>query len=398
MNLNALIHNVMYPVINVGSRKALSFTNFLCLLVLTLLFPTSVLISYDSSDHTARAQVITGCFTSSNPADSDGDGLLDDWENNGVPYTKSDGTAGRYILQDANPAHKDIYIEIDSMQGHTPLKQAIIDDVDAFAQAPVKNLDCQGGINLHVIPDDSNVPDKQFVNVQELHQLKNIWFGTASEKSDIDKKALLGAKDKVYYYVLFAHQQYPSWLDPYGSSSGVAEDIPGRSLLVTLGFPGWGQDPITGHPIGTIDQQEGTLMHEMGHLLGLRHGGNDELNYKPNYASVMNYLFQFATLVSDRPLNYESCILPPLIEVILNERAGIGSNACPTEQGLRTVIDAPALLFGEAANCADAGRIAPLGGFPIDFNHNNRWRILSQWILIVITGIQSLKATTIGTI
>jgi len=366
----------MFSAINVGNRKVLSFTNFLGLLMLMLLFPTSVLISYDSPDHTARAQVITNCFTSSNPADTDGDGLLDDWEKNGVPYTKSDGTTGRYILQDANTGHKDLYVEIDSMQGHAPLKQAIIDVVDAFANAPVKNPDCQGGITLHVTPTDINVPEKQYVDAKGLLQLKNIWFGTASERSDIDHTALLGAKDKAYYYVLFAHQQYPAVWDPQGSSSGVAEGIPGmtpsfpsRSLLVTLGFEAWGHDPITGHPIGTNDEQEGTLMHEMGHLLGLGHGGNDSLQYKPNYDSVMNYAFQTASLVNDRPLTYESCIIPPLNEWSLNEKAGIGSNLCPHEQGLRTVLDAPALL-ANAANCPDAGTIAPLGGFPIDFNHN----------------------------
>ena len=27
-------------------------------------------------------------------------------------------------------------------------------------------------------------------------------------------------------------------------------------------------------------------MHELGHTLGLRHGGHDDVNYKPNYHSV----------------------------------------------------------------------------------------------------------------
>ena len=34
-------------------------------------------------------------------------------------------------------------------------------------------------------------------------------------------------------------------------------------------------------------------MHELGHNLNLRHGGNTNCNYKPNYNSVMNYLYQF---------------------------------------------------------------------------------------------------------
>ena len=37
-------------------------------------------------------------------------------------------------------------------------------------------------------------------------------------------------------------------------------------------------------------------MHELGHNLGLRHGGADDRNYKANYLSVMNYAFQFRGL------------------------------------------------------------------------------------------------------
>jgi hypothetical protein len=39
--------------------------------------------------------------------------------------------------------------------------------------------------------------------------------------------------------------------------------------------------------------EAGTFMHELGHNLGLQHGGADEQNRKPNYLSVMNYLYQF---------------------------------------------------------------------------------------------------------
>jgi hypothetical protein len=50
----------------------------------------------------------------------------------------------------------------------------------------------------------------------------------------------------------------------------------------------------------TVMNQGGTFMHELGHNLGLRHGGGSDLNgdaedtptFKPNYLSVMNYKFQ----------------------------------------------------------------------------------------------------------
>ena len=40
--------------------------------------------------------------------------------------------------------------------------------------------------------------------------------------------------------------------------------------------------------IGTVPDQAGTLMHEVGHNFQLEHGGGDDIHYKPNYLSVMN--------------------------------------------------------------------------------------------------------------
>ncbi len=53
-----------------------------------------------------------------------------------------------------------------------------------------------------------------------------------------------------------------------------------------------GVDEDGGFSIGTRAQQAGTFMHELGHVIGLHHGGGDEVNNKANYLSVMNYAFQ----------------------------------------------------------------------------------------------------------
>ncbi|WP_291427165.1 hypothetical protein, partial [Deinococcus sp.] len=44
------------------------------------------------------------------------------------------------------------------------------------------------------------------------------------------------------------------------------------------------------------NQQGSTIMHEFGHTLGLRHGGFEDTNWKPNYYSIMNYTYQIAGL------------------------------------------------------------------------------------------------------
>ena len=97
--------------------------------------------------------------------------------------------------------------------------------------------------------------------------------------------------------------------------SGIS-DIGGSDSLITLGL--WGAD-------GQTDQvQSGTLMHEFGHSLGLTHGGfvrsqsvngyafTFDPNCKPNYQSVMNYLFQVDLL--DGALDYSEQVLNPLNE------------------------------------------------------------------------------------
>jgi hypothetical protein len=71
--------------------------------------------------------------------------------------------------------------------------------------------------------------------------------------------------------------------------------------------------------------QAGTFMHELGHSLALTHGGyffdtpgsyvaTVEPNCKPNYQSVMNYMFQVDLLGPDGVLDFSSQRLGTLNE------------------------------------------------------------------------------------
>src|SRR5262249_53604245 len=87
----------------------------------------------------------------------------------------------------------------------------------------------------------------------------------------------------------------------------------------------------------------GTFMHELGHNIGLRHGGGDNVNCKPPHLSVMNYAYQLPNIITDRPLDYSSVVLGVspaapcrpagqmaplgLDETCLNEAAGVGNQA-----------------------------------------------------------------------
>jgi hypothetical protein len=77
-------------------------------------------------------------------------------------------------------------------------------------------------------------------------------------------------------------------------------------------------------------EASGVLMHELGHNLGLHHGGPnfDTANHKPNYASVMNYNFTNGVDVTcdgfgDGVLDYSHGRNAPLDENALDERLGI---------------------------------------------------------------------------
>ena len=88
-------------------------------------------------------------------------------------------------------------------------------------------------------------------------------------------------------------------------SSGLSW-LGGRDFLTAL--KGWELhfNPTTDESTIGIDEnalknyvanyQASTIMHEFGHNLGLRHGGDVSTNYKPNYNSIMNYLYQLEGL------------------------------------------------------------------------------------------------------
>jgi len=253
-------------------------------------------------------------------ADTDEDGLLDTWEQDGIDVN-DDGTVDLDLPAiGADPMHKDIFLEVDYMQHHRPYEAALQDVINAFANAPVSNPDGVDGINLHVIVDEE-IAHQDVINVwADFDTIKDARFGTSAERSSPNWDNIESARRLVFRYCLFAHQY-----NPYPSSSGIAE-LPGNDFIVSLGAPGWGTD-ATGHNVGTRDEQAATFMHELGHTLGLRHGGGDDMNCKPNYLSVMSYSRQFRDIVLGRPLDYSRGELPLLVENNLDEWLGVQGSA-----------------------------------------------------------------------
>ncbi len=273
-------------------------------------------------------------------ADSDGDGLMDGWEVKGL--TVSAGGVNEFVdlpAMGADPLHKDIFVEIDYMGssglfGHThkPSTAAIKMIVNAFNNAPVNNPDGKNGIHLHV-DYGSNAPlpwgkTAKWGTLSHSDQLTHVTnLGTAngdnydwSALSTIKQDHFTPGRAAVFHYNVWAHNLAPA----FGGTSGISRNSltefgSGASdFIVSLGSWTGGK--------GSNNEQAGTFMHELGHNLGLRHGGEDHNNWKPNYLSVMNYSMQSRGLILNGTagnFDYSRYDLADLDENSLDETAGI---------------------------------------------------------------------------
>jgi hypothetical protein len=270
--------------------------------------------------------------------DTDGDGLCDNWEDSRrvdrLPVTNESirngstdppGPKINLLEKGASHARKDLFLEIDYMKSpvhsHRPDPAAIRMVTDSFEDAPVQNPDGSRGIDLHVIVDDE-IPEKEYLELYNADNEvpPNATFsdlrtgdsdepcggvnGTAAERNADNCAELLAARQKVVHYSMFIHQ-----FTHKPAAGGVSWN---RFFVVSLG--GWRASDV-----GSTEDQAGTLMHELGHQLGLPHGGSDSINHKPNYLSVMSYTYVYNDRWFYRPVDYSHERIRTLDESALNE-------------------------------------------------------------------------------
>lgn len=310
-------------------------------------------------------------------ADADGDGLCDDWERNGLTvYVNGVAVFVDLPAMGADPNHKDVFIQADYMAGpgpclpiigclfghsHQPSNASIALVTQAFANAPVANPDGTTGVRLHVDCGPFCV----------MNPVSGALWGALSRSNVLTHQDALGtsaggnyswaafealkqtnfstSRQQVFHYLILGHN-----LGGLDGTSGISRGITASDFIVTLGS--WTNQ------IGTTMEMAGTLMHELGHNLSLLHGGNDSANYKPNYISVMNYLFQTGGIVVNGVpslLDYSRFGLGNLNEASLNEPVGLAGGA-------------PLNTFGTMYYCPGTGvttLVANANG-PIDWNCN----------------------------
>jgi len=310
--------------------------------------------------------------------DTDGDAIGDAWETEGIDIDEDGVIDLDLAALGADPDHKDIFVEYDSMIGLAPHPDALDwaangrsgrnESFANVANALVQNPDGAKGITLHLDDGgDAGIPRAPWPVLNAngwpapFEPLKNGaaggdhrdgTFGTPAERVSANWPQIREARRLVYHYLVFAHSYGPT------SSSGLA-DIRGPNVIVTLGkWAGEGANPFG----GTRQEQAGTIVHELGHNLILGHGGRgDGTQYKPNYHSVMNYLWQTpkAGYAASWVLGYSHSAFPDINEAAIVEADGFDGHV-----GHRVPIG-PILAGGAQVNA----RLVDEQG-PIDVNND----------------------------
>jgi hypothetical protein len=273
--------------------------------------------------------------------DSDVDGIPDSAKLNCNTYAGLD-----LFAMGARPGGRDIFLEVQVMDqnpgtttvdlGVVPRKEALQKVVNAFAAKGIRlhidigsrfsptfdpaNFNLGGGNAPGAIPF-SLCTDLPIRSSDVVRPQCSNFFQHKNSNFDVRRRV-------IFSYNLFANSQLTTGLN---GSSGFAE-IRGNDSMITMGG-GWGFTTTATATLTAeqstlryINMQASTLMHEFGHNLGLRHGGFENLpNFKPNYVSVMNYMYQLSGLPG---VQNDSSVGDRYGYYVANLAGGPGQSAC----------------------------------------------------------------------
>ena len=247
--------------------------------------------------------------------DIDGDGIPNTWEMKGYDADGDGKIDVDYPAMGANPLKKDLFVEMDYMPDLLASEDELDRITDIYAKLPIRNPNGTTGINIHLDAGSArsakyNLGGGNEISYQALDSEFNALHRIKATEGKFNT-----AREGTFHYVI--------WGDYYdnGTSSGIA-NFGGRNLMVTVGPTFWGK--------ASSDIRVAVFVHELGHNLALSHGGWDEINYKPNYLSVMNYMYQIYGVrraSGELKFSYSTRAYKDLDETKLDEKTGFGRNA-----------------------------------------------------------------------
>ncbi|QLI81424.1 hypothetical protein HZU75_07700 [Chitinibacter fontanus] len=213
--------------------------------------------------------------------DADNDGIPDSAEVAGGTFAGLD-----LYAMGARAGQRDIFLEIDYMsaadEGVKPRPEALQKIVAAFAAK---------GFSLH-IDAGANVAGFNLGNAKSVLAYNSCLDMGNPKLGCADVYALKTnsfdlRRSPIFHYAVMGYKS-----GTYAGAAGLGE-ISGNDFYVALGGLGLSAKSTLEKNF-LINTQAGTIMHELGHNLGLRHGGFEDQNSKPNYISVMNYMYSQA--------------------------------------------------------------------------------------------------------
>jgi len=280
--------------------------------------------------------------------DTDGDALSDTLELYGHP---SSGTSAFYDIYSlgADPRHADIFLAIRYTEKSRLQRAAFALVKDAFERAPRSNPDATTGLRLHILFDD-----RAITGIDDLDLLNPVWT-----QFDRLRAKYLGERPYAFHHGLFV-KAYGA-----GDSSGISRDWGASDLLVATAAIG-----LYG---GTDFEQAGTLMHELGHNLGLHHNGYTDENNAPHYMSVMNYSYQFTGIErsSGTALDYARIELGKLDEGHINEHKPFTPAGRTTLSDLATYLNPRVFSQLRVVGEGNYPRVKGSLAGPLDLNRKN---------------------------
>lgn len=263
--------------------------------------------------------------------DADEDGISDTEETFGFDMGWNH-TAWNPPAFQLDPNRQNVLVEVDGMAGRSPSADELhaVESVFAtFPNADLRHPNPSGANGVILYCERSDVDEAVFGwgadYIQRFLERKQVLFA-ASAPTAMER----AARQRIFRYC-FCADTIPD------KKSGLAT-LGGQNFMIALG--NW----LTKSPVNNASKEfrtkaiRGTFMHELGHTLGLTHAGvavspqdtlSWKVNCKPNYKSVMNYLWQvpLRKIEAYWRLDYSREVRPSLNYSDLSEQAGFGGSA-----------------------------------------------------------------------